>query len=382
MANYVSAPLVFRLRKAARYLRLYGVARTFVKIQGQYHAARTGPSLERTWWNSKCAGPNSGRRAVAIIGCGNFAYSCIGYYLASWRKDFLRGVFDVDGERAKHLCASYGGAYAAGTFEEILEDKQVRLVFIASNHASHAEYAAMLIRAGKHVHIEKPHVVSEQQLAILESVVRQNPDVRLFLGFNRPRSAHFDFARRHLEEQSGPLMINWFVAGHEISEDHWYFSPAEGGRVLGNLCHWIDASLALVGMQHAFPVVVVPGSRPDSKSDFAVIMQFAEGSVASITFSAKGHTFEGVREVAQIHRGDALLRLSDFHETVIEVGHMRYSKRSLHREHGHSENILHSARILECDNALGEPMEYVSATARLFLGVKNALESGEPVTVD
>ena len=33
-------------------------------------------------------------------------------------------------------------------------------------------------------------------------------------------------------------MINWFIAGHAIDEDHWYYKDEEGGRILGNLCHW------------------------------------------------------------------------------------------------------------------------------------------------
>ena len=31
------------------------------------------------------------------------------------------------------------------------------------------------------------------------------------------------------------MMISWFIAGHNIDSDHWYFNPKEGGRVLGNL---------------------------------------------------------------------------------------------------------------------------------------------------
>ena len=64
---------------------------------------------------------------------------------------------------------------------------------------------------------------------------------------------------RYLSLESGPMMINWFVAGHEIPDDHWYFKESEGGRILGNLCHWTDLTLQLVGLNNAFPVKLYPG---------------------------------------------------------------------------------------------------------------------------
>ena len=45
-------------------------------------------------------------------------------------------------------------------WHSILSDPQVKMVFIASNPASHAEYAIACIEAGKNVHIEKPHVTT------------------------------------------------------------------------------------------------------------------------------------------------------------------------------------------------------------------------------
>lgn len=104
-------------------------------------------------------------------------------------------------------------------------------MFIASNYASHAEYVVACIEAGKHVHIEKPHVISQEQLDRLLVAMRQFPQSKVYLGFNRPRSRLFMQLQEVLARESGPLMINWFIAG----DDHWYFDAKEGGRLLGNL---------------------------------------------------------------------------------------------------------------------------------------------------
>src|SRR5262249_20775554 len=155
------------------------------------------------------------------------------YYLRKEDPKFLRCAYDHTQRRAVSLCRAFGGAFAVADWHEILTDPLVKIVYIASNHASHAEYAIACIDAGKHVHIEKPHVVSADQLERLLDAMRRNPGSKVFLGFNRPRSRLFSKLRETLDGQQGPLMINWFIAGHEIPAGHWYFKDEEGGRVLG-----------------------------------------------------------------------------------------------------------------------------------------------------
>jgi predicted dehydrogenase len=285
-------------------------------------------------------------------------------------------------ERARSLCADYGGAYATDDVKAMMADDKVKLLYISSNHASHAEYAIQGLDAGKHVHIEKPHVVSQDQLRRLDEAQKRNPNGMVFLGFNRPRSALFQRVKRALDEQSGPLMVNWFIAGHKIPDDHWYFSEAEGGRILGNLCHWTDLTLQMVGVENAFPCEITAVSSPDAKSDFSISIAFADRSMAGITFSAKGHTFEGVREVLNAHRGDVLLAMSDFHTLRIDHGHKRQNFRGLFRDHGHSANIYNSYdAVRDGDRSKAVSAAQGDATARLFLAVKEAVDQRRTVVL-
>jgi len=175
-------------------------------------------------------------------------------------------------------------------------------------------------------------------------------------------------------------MINWFIAGHEIPDDHWYFAEEEGGRVAGNLCHWLDLSMQLIGEEQVFPCTLIPSSRPDSRSDFALTIDCADGSLVSLSFSAKGHTFEGVREVMNAHRGNSLVLLRDFEDTRILKGMHRERFRTRLRQHGHKENILNSFRgALSADGTGGESLSYVRNSGFLTLGAREALASGRRV---
>jgi predicted dehydrogenase len=359
--DYTTQKLGFKIKKAIRYVRLYGVRRTMMKVKGQYHMKKTFSPLP------SMVSPIRPGGHLGIIGCGNYAFSTIAFYLRSGFGGVIRGAMDRDLNKAASLFKSYGLQYYTDDAEVIVADPDIDLVYIASNHASHAEYAIRCIDAGKHVHIEKPHVVSEDQLDRLAAAMKKRPDVKVFLGFNRPRSRLFKQLQDFLSQQSGPLMINWFVAGHEIPEDHWYFDEEEGGRVLGNLCHWTDLTLQLVGEDNAFPCTIVPATPAGAKSDYVVSIIFADRSCASITFSAKGHTFEGVREVVNIHKGDVLANLTDFQSLTVDIVDKQYKKKLLHRTHGHGANIMNSVT-----NEKGETPTYIIATAKLFLSIKKA----------
>ena len=206
---------------------------------------------------------------------------------------------------------------------------------------------------------------------------------RVNLGFNRPNSRIGRAIKAQLDEQEGAAVFNWFIAGHEIAPDHWYFREEEGGRVLGNLCHWTDFVLQLVPPEGRYPITITPTRAGQSDCDIAVTYVFGDGSIAAITFSAKGHTFEGVRERFAAHRGNVLISMDDFQTLTVEVVEKKTHVRHLFRDHGHQENVLRSLGLsgnASCDGACS--VKYVWETAELFLKTREALETNRVLTVE
>jgi len=371
--DYTRSPLGFRIRKVARYTALYGPRRTLVKVRGQYHMRSQGGGGRE---------PGSrGRRSdahVGILGCGNFAFSTVAYYLRHNAGAVVRGVMDIELARARSLARAYRAHYATADASRVIEDPAIDLVYLTSNHASHAEYAIAALEAGKHVHIEKPHVVSEDQLDRLCAAMAGS-EGRARLGFNRPDSGLGQQIRRLLDAEEGAMMLNWFVAGHEIPPDHWYFREEEGGRVLGNLCHWTDFVLRTVPPEGRFPLEIHPARAAKADADIAVSYVFGDGSIAAITFSAKGHAFEGVREHLSAHRGGTLLALSDFKELRADVLEHRENTTLRFRDHGHENAVMTSYRMSTPGGGStpGLDVDYVRDTGRLFLETRRALEEGE-----
>jgi predicted dehydrogenase len=286
--------------------------------------------------------------------------------------------------KAASLFREFDADYYTADAQRIIDDPGIDLVFIASNHASHAEYAIAALGAGKCVHIEKPHAVRYDQLERLCEAMRTSAG-RVTLGFNRPDSPFGREIRKQLHSQTGAAMFNWFIAGHELPAGHWYYSPEEGGRVLGNLCHWTDFVMQLVPEEVRYPIRITPTRAEKSDCDIAVTYVFGEGSISAITFSAKGHTFEGVRERFAAHRGNVLIALDDFKDLTIEIVEQKHRMSLLFRDHGHQEAIRSSyALVRPRDGRInpGVTPDYVWQTGELMLKTREALEQNRTLTIE
>ena len=96
----------------------------------------------------------------------------------------------------------------------------------------------MRIDAGKNVFVEKPLAVSVDQLR----GVRKSLDASrggLMVGFNR-RFAPHAVAIKEFMKNSGPLTVQFRCNAGTIPAEHWLSDPAEGGRIIGEACHFFD----------------------------------------------------------------------------------------------------------------------------------------------
>lgn len=374
MEDYTRQSLLVMSRKVARYVRLYGLFRTIAKVRAHYHMNKEYPETASL---PVPAGPTG--KHVGILGCGKFAYANVAYYVHQNFGAVIRGVMDTDLDRAISLAQRYRADYYTTSADDVLNDPHIDLIYIVSNHASHAEYAIAAIRQGKAVHIEKPPVVNLDQLIRLCAAIEED-NGRVRVGFNRPESPLGRLLNQQMDAQTGPAMINWFVAGHAIAPDHWYFAEEEGGRTLGNLCHWIDFTLRLIPAPSRYPVQVIPTRSRQSDCNISVSYVFGDGSIATITFSAKGHTFEGVRETLNVHKGNLLAQLTDFRTLRLDIGPVVRHHRLWFRDHGHRRSILDSY-LMRSDKSKQETVAMIRETGYLMLKTREALETNTAVNV-
>ena len=213
------------------------------------------------------------------------------------------------------------------------------LVVVATAHDSHAALSARALAAGHRVLCEKPAVVTAADLDLLIEAAAANPG-ELEVGFNRRHNPLVERARHELARESGPATIVASIREVDITPDHWYLWPNQGTRVAGNLCHWIDLAIHLLGPgPEATSVSVSPRVCPeatglDAERTFSIA--FDDGSTVSLVPTGRGDSIRGVQEQIEARRGPLTLRLDDLWRLRGLRAGRPIRARTLWRDKGHA----------------------------------------------
>lgn len=108
-----------------------------------------------------------------ILGPGKIAHA-FAADLALVQGNQLLAVGSRSKERADFFAARHHVPRAYGSYEALLEDPEVDIIYIATPHDSHAHWAIKAMEAGKHVLVEKPAAVNAIQLDALTASAKKN----------------------------------------------------------------------------------------------------------------------------------------------------------------------------------------------------------------
>ena len=100
----------------------------------------------------KLINSNDTKKKYGIIGCGYYAFSIGAYFINKFKPRSILGVFDPNSSNAINLAKWFKAKFVYSSVEELILSKKIKMIFICSNHSSHAEYAINTIKNGKAVH--------------------------------------------------------------------------------------------------------------------------------------------------------------------------------------------------------------------------------------
>ncbi|NPA85398.1 MAG: zinc-binding dehydrogenase [Crenarchaeota archaeon] len=180
------------------------------------------------------------RPTVSFIGFGSFASGVLYPLVKEYYE--LNGVAVTNPLKAKELL-SKGFKFATTNYQEILE-KEEDIIIIATRHSQHYPMLrdALMRSRARLIYVEKPPVLTPEQLEEIDKLVRETKKV-VVVGFNRRCSPITALLKEVVEGRASTLVYR--VAAGKLRRDHWVYDPAEGGRYLGEGCHFIDYALAL-----------------------------------------------------------------------------------------------------------------------------------------
>ena len=222
---------------------------------------------------------------VGWIGAGAFS---TGTLLPAFRDaGFERfvAVTTASGVSARRAAERHGFEKAVSGASAVIDDPDISLVVIATPHDAHAELARRALAAGRDVWCEKPLALSSASVDEVEKAWRESGR-QLTLGFNRRWAPAVLAAQRVLAEVKVPRLVVYWIAAGRVPKGHWYMDRRQGGRLLGEVCHFVDLAQALVGADIQETVGLLGGDASEGDGGVVVALRFADGSVASIAYGS------------------------------------------------------------------------------------------------
>ena len=329
--------------------------------------------------------PIAGRTSiqVGLLGAGAFATSTLlpAIKQVGGVKMVVAGA--ASGSHARHAAEKFGFRSCTTDEQEVFNNPAVNTVVITTRHHLHAEQVIAALNLGKHVFCEKPLCLNKAELAKITAAHDDHDTQILMVGFNRrfaPLAVHM---KNFLHQVREPLAIHYRVNAGYLPPDHWLNDPQQGGgRIIGEVCHFVDFLCFLTG---SLPLEVETRSLPNlsqySNDNIVCSLRFADGSHGTISYLANGDKSFS-KERIEVFGGGSVAMLEDFRRLeLVRAGKKRVSRSFMRQDKGHHGEW--HAFVESIRNGKESPIpfhEIVSSMMATF-----ALEAsrclGQPVTV-
>lgn len=281
------------------------------------------------------AAPATGKCVLGVIGAGNFARTVLLPELKRIGGVELRTICTTRGQTADHAKDAFGFAHATTDIDTVLNDPAVNAVLVATRHSNHAALTARVLAAGKSVIVEKPLALDRAQLNQVVAA-RQESGAFFTVGFNRRFAPMVVRARQMLARHSGPKMLVLRVNAGALPAESWVNAAEEGGgRILGEGCHFIDLARSLAGSAITSVQADAAKVTHGGCDDLTVTLGFADGSLATIVYTAQGDSGFS-KERFECFAGGTVIAIDNFLSlSITENGRTRVEKAKMGQDKGH-----------------------------------------------
>jgi len=258
-------------------------------------AAQSSPNYAPTRKVMVNTGSNGATLRVGLVGAGNLARWAHLPIIQNTPGTRLHAVHSMSGARGKNYAVRFGAAYCTTEYEQMLGDPEIDMILIVSRNQHHASQALSALNAGKHVFLEKPMALTEEECRSLINAVESSGKL-LTVGFNRRFAPDYVAVKRALHGRQSPAVINCRVNSPGISGSYWMADPSIGGAILGEACHFTDLFYWL--LESEFTSVAAASlprgtSEPIGENNIAATFTFEDGSIANLTYCTIGTKTSG-----------------------------------------------------------------------------------------
>jgi predicted dehydrogenase/threonine dehydrogenase-like Zn-dependent dehydrogenase len=280
-----------------------------------YHAPPDSQIPDECYVAPRPAQRPMGKLRVGCVGAGGFARGVTFPHLCASSELILESVATSSGVTAESARKLFGFRIAQ-TPSELLSDPNVDATFILTRHDSHAAYVTTAIEQGKPAFVEKPLAVDRDQLDMVRAAytkeLAENKSPFLMVGFNRRFSPLTEKLKNFFAHRSAPMLVHIRCNGGFIPRSSWIQSRENGGRIIGELCHFVDWARAVVQRPiETITAAALPDAGSYNQDNVTVTISFQDGSLANLLYLANGDRAVA-KEYFEVFCEGSIARIDDF----------------------------------------------------------------------
>jgi predicted dehydrogenase/threonine dehydrogenase-like Zn-dependent dehydrogenase len=317
---------------------------------------------------------------LGVIGAGDFSKSVLLPELKRLPNVILHTLATQHGATADHSKNAFGFLNATADTDKIFQDPNINAILIATRHGSHATLTTQALKAGKSVLVEKPLALDLESLNKIIDARNATKQAFFQVGFNRRFAPMAIKLKQSFADLVAPKVMNFRINAGAIPEDHWVQSSDEGGgRVLGEMCHFIDFARFLSGSSIASVHAHATGGNTSLCDDVSVSLNFYDGSLATILYTAQGD-ISASKERYEVFSSGRNGLIEDFKCLEISGAGQRISEKSAANKGFHASLSEFSNAIVN-DGPLGiDEVELIDSSTATIAALES-LRQGKSISI-
>lgn len=324
------------------------------------------------------------RTSIGVVGAGMFTKNVLLPAAKEIQEVKFVGIAAKTGVSSSHVGKKFGFEFATTDVHSILDDQRIGSVLITTRHDLHADQVVEAIKSGKNVFVEKPLCISHEQLTKIIDARNTSPSSPLVMvGFNRRYSPLAANLRDSFAGRTSPMVIHYRVNAGFIPLDHWTQNPAiGGGRIIGEVCHFIDFIQFITSEDPAEVFASSIGGntgRYTQDDNVELVIKFSRGSLGTITYSALGSkTFS--RERVEAYCDEAVAVLDDFRSLEFIKGTKRKKTKLWNQAMGYRDELEEFLTIAATDST--DLFRQAILTTLTTFAAVTSLRTNKPVAIE
>jgi len=319
---------------------------------------------------------------VGLIGAGGYAKAMLLPNFKAAGAEF-QSIATASGVTARSVGEQHGFRFCVSSAEEVIDDEQANLIVIATRHDLHAKLTQRALESGRHVFVEKPLALNDEELDGVLVAAGQS-GTQLMVGFNRRFSPLALKARELFADRGTPLSINYRVNAGRVPRSHWAQDPKlGGGRIIGEVCHFIDFIHFVTGsLTTRVYAEAISSSNQDviNQDSVFITVRLADGSNGSIAYLAEGDRALH-KERIEIFGGGKSFVIDDFRSASAWQNGREVKTRLRAQDKGQKEEVRAVCAMVRDGKPAPIALDDLATTTRATFRVLDSLRTGLPVEV-